>query len=140
MSSFSKTIISGRLGGEVELKFTTSGKAVANFTVAVDRPGAAGTKETDWYRVVVWEKLAENTAKYLGKGSEALVEGRMECRKYIDSSGTQKTSWELKAQQVNFIGKKLDSPNVLTPPPNTNANTPQEVEHPDDIEDGDIPF
>ena len=83
-----RVILIGRLTRDPELKYTPSGTAVASFTLAVDRfrNNAQGERETDFIPIVVWQKQAENCANYLGKGSLAAVDGRMQVR-FLDKKG-----------------------------------------------------
>ena len=91
-----KTIITGRLTADVEMKQTQGGKSVASFFVAVDRPGKSGPdKQADFYRCTVWEKSADFCAKWLRKGARVIVSGHMECRKWTDKEGAKRESWEL---------------------------------------------
>lgn len=102
-----KIIIIGRLTRDVELRFTQTGKAVANFTVAVDRPfkNANGEKEADFIPVVVWGKLAENCSNYIGKGRLVAVDGRLQTRSYDGNDGQRKYITEIVADTVQFLDK-----------------------------------
>lgn len=106
--SLNKVLVLGRLGQDPELKFTPSGAAVANFSLATsekwkDRDGNMQEK-VEWHRVVVWGKLAENCQKYLAKGREALVEGRLQTRSWDAPNGEKKYVTEIIATSVQFIG------------------------------------
>lgn len=105
-----RIIIIGRLTRDPELRHTQSGKAVANFTLAVDRDrsNAQGEKETDFIDVVVWDKQAENVAQYLGKGRLVAVEGRLQVRTYEAQDGTKRKAAEVVANSVQFLDKKRD--------------------------------
>lgn len=93
----------GRLGRDPELRTTSNGKSVANFSVAVSEK--FGGKETiTWFEVVAWEKLGEICAKHLSKGSQAIIEGKMQTRKWEDKQGNERVSWELVAKSVHFVG------------------------------------
>lgn len=87
--------IRGNITAPVEIRYTSSGKAVGNVTVAVNR-GKDDNKQTDFYRVTLWESLAENAAQ-LEKGTSVLVIGRMESRDFEDKQGNKRTSWEVTA-------------------------------------------
>ena len=118
MSSLNKVILVGRLTRDPDLRYIQSGEAVVNFTLAVDRPftNQRGEKETDFVRIVVWKKQAENCAQYLNKGSMAAVDGRLQLRNYEDSSGEKKQAVEVVAERVVFIGgKRQDNPDVSPP-------------------------
>ena len=98
-------VIAGRLTKGVELKYIPStGKAVANFSVAVNRRFKRDV--TDFFNVVVWDKQAENCANYIAKGSEVVIAGEMQQRNYDGGDGKKVYLWELIAQDVQFIGGK----------------------------------
>ena len=100
-----RVILIGRLTRDPELKYTPSGTAVASFTLAVDRfrNNAQGERETDFIPIVVWQKQAENCANYLGKGSLAAVEGRINVRSYEDKEGKKRWVTEVVAEAVKFL-------------------------------------
>ena len=104
-------ILIGRLTKDVELKYTQAGKAVATFTLAVDRPftNQAGERETDFIPVVVWGKSAENCANHLGKGRLVAVEGRMQIRSYEDQNGQRRRVTEVVASSVQFLDRAKES-------------------------------
>lgn len=95
-------ILIGRLTRDPELRYTNSGHAVANFTLAVDRPFSK-EKETDFIPIIVWQKQAENCAEYLFKGSQVAVEGRLQVRGYEDKQGNKRTATEVVASSVQFL-------------------------------------
>lgn len=101
-----KAILSGRLGKDPELKYTQSGKAVCVFSMATQD---GKDKKTEWHRVVCWERIAENVAQYLGKGSGALVEGRIQTREWDDSDGNKRRMTEIVAYSVEFWDKRSES-------------------------------
>lgn len=105
-----KIIIIGRLTKDVEMRFTQAGKAVANFTVAVDRQfkNAEGEKETDFIPVVVWGKLAENCSNYIGKGRLVAVSGRLQIRSYENNEGQRRYVSEIVADEVEFLDRAKD--------------------------------
>jgi len=102
-----KVQIIGNLGRDPEMRHTPSGKPVANFTVAVGRVGRdqAGerSEETEWFRVVAWEKLAETCGQYLKKGSKVYLEGRLQSRTYTDKDGVERTSVEVIASELLML-------------------------------------
>ncbi len=106
-----RIILIGRLAQDPELKYTQTGKAVVTFTLAVDRPYTqkGREKETDFIRIVAWEKLAELTAQYLHKGRLAAVEGRLQIRQYEDKDGKKNRVAEVVADNVRFLDKAGDS-------------------------------
>lgn len=102
-----RIILIGRLTRDPELRYTPNGKAVANFTLAVDRNrgGAGGERETDFIDIVVWDKQAEVVAQYLNKGRLVVVEGRLQIRSYDAQDGTRRKVAEVVAQSVRFLDK-----------------------------------
>lgn len=93
----------GRLTRDPELRFTAgSGKAVATFTIAVNR--GFGKDEADFFRVVVWGKQGENCANYLAKGRKVAIQGRVQNNNYETSNGEKRYSTEIVAQTVEFLG------------------------------------
>ena len=105
MASVNKVIIVGNLGKDPELKTTTSGTSVCNLSIATAYKPKEGEEKTEWHRVTVWGKTAENCAKYLKKGSSAYFEGRLETRKY-EKDGQERYSTEIVADMVQFLGGK----------------------------------
>jgi len=98
----------GNLAADPDLRFTPSGKAVATFTLAVNRPGArskdnAKTDDATFMKIVVWDSLAENCGKFLKKGSPAAVEGRIQNRDYTAQNGEKRRVTEIVASNVQFL-------------------------------------
>lgn len=104
-----RVILIGRLTRDPELRYTPSGVAVAQFTLAVDRPFSrdGGEREADFIPIVTWQKLAETCANYLRKGRLTAVEGRIQVRNYENSEGRRVYVTEVVADNVRF----LESPN-----------------------------
>lgn len=101
--------LQGKLGKDIDLKYTQSGKAVGTTSIAVDRDfkNANGEKETDWVNIVFWGKTAETVANYFRKGDEILVVGRIQTRSYEDNSGSRKYVTEVVADKFSFAtGRK----------------------------------
>jgi single-strand DNA-binding protein len=108
MASVNKVILIGNLGRDPELRYTQSGQAVANFTLATneqwkDRDGNA-QERVEWHRIAVWGKQAENCAQYLQKGRSVYVEGRLQTREWEDKEGQKRRTTEIHAQTVQFLG------------------------------------
>jgi single-strand DNA-binding protein len=104
-----KVIIIGRLGNDPEIRYTPSGSAVANFSVATsdtwkDKTTGEKKERTEWHRIVAWDKLGENCGKYLSKGRQVYVEGRLQTRSYDDKEGVKRYTTEIVAQDVQFLG------------------------------------
>jgi len=96
-----KAILIGRATKEPELKFTKDGKAVATFTLAVNR---GFSKEADFLKIVVWDKQAENVAQYVKKGSQVAVEGSIKTGSY-DKDGQKVFTTDIQASRVEFLSK-----------------------------------
>jgi single-strand DNA-binding protein len=108
MASVNKVILVGNLGRDPELRYTQSGQAVATLSLATtdrwrDKEGA-NQERTEWHRIVVWGKQAENCAQYLQKGRSAYIEGRLQTRDWEDKDGVKKYTTEIVAQIVQFLG------------------------------------
>ena len=98
-----KAVLAGRLTKDVDLRFTTEGKAVANFTLAVNR--FYDREKADFIPVVVWGKTAENCDRYVGKGSRVAISGRIQTRSYEDKNGITRYITEIVADEVEFLEK-----------------------------------
>ncbi len=97
-------VMVGRITRDPELRFIAgSGKAVATFAIAVDRPFAK-EKTADFFKVVVWGKPAENAANYLAKGKQVAVKGYLQSRSYEDKTGIKRYVTEIVADTVEYIG------------------------------------
>lgn len=102
--SINKVILTGRLGQDPELRNTTTGKAVATFSLAVT--DNYNREVTHWLNVVVWNKQAENCSAYLSKGSLVGVEGRIQTRNYENKEGRKVYVTEVVADRVEFLDSK----------------------------------
>lgn len=99
-----RVILIGRLTRDPELRYTPNGTATTTFTLAVDRPVAAGKeKEADFINIVTWRQQAENCANYLRKGRLAAVEGRIQVRNYDNNEGKRVYVTEVIADNVRFL-------------------------------------
>lgn len=100
-----RVILIGRLTRDPELRYTTNGIAMANFTLAVDRPftNQQGEREADFIRIATWRKLAEVCAQNLGKGRLVAVDGRLQVRSYEDQNGVKRQIAEVVADTVRFL-------------------------------------
>lgn len=108
MSAVNKAILIGRLGADPEIRYTPSGVAVANFSVATsqswkDKNTGEKKEATEWHRIVAWNKLAEICSEYLEKGRQVYIEGRMQTRSWEDKDGVVRYITEVVAGQVVFL-------------------------------------
>jgi len=108
-----KVILIGNLGRDPEVRFTPSGQAVANFTIATNESWTdkQGQKQerTEWHRIVVWGKLAELCGEYLSKGRQCFVEGRLQTREWTDKEGKKNYTTEVAAQELDGRGDSAGS-------------------------------
>ena len=110
MSGVNRVILIGRLGRDPELKFTPAGKAVTNFTMATSETWKDDSGErqerTEWHRIVIWGKLAEVAAKYLTKGAQVYIEGKLQTREWTDKDGQKKYTTEIVASSLVMLSGK----------------------------------
>jgi single-strand DNA-binding protein len=104
-----KAIIVGTLGQDPEVRYTASGSAVANISVATnenwrDKATGEAQERTEWHRIVLFGKLAEIAQQYLKKGSQAYFEGRIQTRKWQDQSGNDRYTTEIVANEMQMLG------------------------------------
>lgn len=107
----------GRLGQDVELKYTPTGIPFARLSVATNstykNKDGQPVDKTDWHRVIVFQKTAENCANYLGKGSLVYLEGRLSTRKWVDQEGVERYVTEITAKRVQFLDRRRDEEQPL---------------------------
>lgn len=130
--SLNKVMLIGRLGRDVELKYTQSGNPVANISLATDESytGQNGNKvqKTEWHRIVVYGKQAENCNNFLHKGSMAFIEGSLATRKWQDQLGQDRFVTEIKAQRVLFFDGKEKGNAGDKQSETTNSSNPQDFD------------
>jgi single-strand DNA-binding protein len=113
MSGVNKVIVLGRLGADPEVKNISANQTVARLSVATsenwtDKEGQK-QERTEWHRIVVWGKLADLCGKYLVKGRQVYVEGRLQTRSWEDQQGQKKYTTEIVANTVQFLGAGNDT-------------------------------
>lgn len=148
-----RSILIGRLTKDPELRYTPAGVAVAQFTLAVDRPFSreGGEREADFIPIVTWRQLAENCANYLRKGRLAAVEGRIQVRNYENNEGKRVYVTEVIANNVRFLEGNRDNNNQQgggngggygggSGAGNGNGDPFANDSRPIDISDDDLPF
>ena len=109
MASINKVILIGNLGRDPEVRYTPSGAAVCNVSVATtrnwkDKSSGDKVEETEWHRVVFYDRLAEIAGEYLKKGRPVYVEGRLKTRKWQDKDGKDNYTTEIVAEQMQLLG------------------------------------
>ena len=113
MAAVNKAIILGNLGRDPEVRYTSDGKAVTNFSVATtekwrDRDGNS-QERTEWHRVVVFDRLGEVCGEYLSKGSSVYVEGYLRTRSWDDREGNKRYTTEIVGRTVQFLSPRGES-------------------------------
>ena len=107
-----KVVLIGRLSRDPELRHTSNNTPVCQINVAVSRPVAQGKEpETDFINVTVWNKQAENLVKYVKKGNQIAIEGRIQTRNYDNEEGKKVYVTEVLANHVEFIGSNSNKTN-----------------------------
>ncbi len=114
MASINKAIIVGNLGRDPEIRYTQSNTPVATFSVATtdqwtDKNGER-QERTEWHRIVAWARLAEICEKYLHKGKQVYIEGRLQTREWEDQNGQKRYTTEIVARDMQMLGRPGDGP------------------------------
>ena len=114
MVGLNKSIVIGNLGTDPEMRYTANGNAVTSFNLATSRSYTAADgerkQETEWFRVVSWNQLAEHVNQYLSKGRRAYVEGRLHSDRWEGQDGQTRFTNEIIANTVLFLDSATDSP------------------------------
>ena len=141
--SFNKIIVVGNLGRDPELRYTAQGTPVCSFSMATnerrkDRNGEM-QDHTTWFRITLWNRLAETASQYLQKGKQVYIEGRLRVEEYIDRDGKPRHSLEVFATDMHFIGSRGDDAQPSERAASAGASSaPAEPQA--DLSDEDIPF
>jgi len=161
MASVNKVILIGNLGKDPEVRYAPSGAAICNVTIATsrqwkDKTSGERQEETEWHRVVFYDRLAEIAGEYLKKGKSVYIEGRLKTRKWTDKEGVDKYTTEIIAQEMTMLGGRegggggggdemgaAPAPRSAPPARSAPAPAPKPAARPstgfDDMDD-DIPF
>ena len=145
MTSFNKVILLGNLTSDPSVRYTPNGAAVASFALAVNRKykqGEETKEEVSYIDIVVFGKQAENCGQYLNKGDAALIEGRLQQRRWDDKdSGQKRSKVEVAAQSVTFMPKRSQNQKDAM---SNGGDVPPEVgntfPNAESVDEGDIPF
>lgn len=133
-----KIILIGNLTRDPESGTTQGGVTYTRFNIAVNRPftNANGERVADYFDIVVWRALAERCAKYLFKGSKVGIAGSVQRRQYEDSNGIKRTSFDVVADEIEFLTPKSANPRASAndpEPPDGSISDLQPVDHPEDL-------
>lgn len=142
--SKNKAILIGRLGADPEVRYTPSGDAVCNFSLATDekwtdRESGEKKQRTEWHRIVAWKKLAEICGEYLIKGKQVCVEGKIRTRSW-ESDGVKRYTTEIVIDDMIMLSDPGQSGNRKAPPPPSEEAYGGQNPGPSDRHDDDIPF
>jgi single-strand DNA-binding protein len=147
--SLNKVQIIGRLGDDHELRYTGSGTAVANLSIATDESYTQDGNEveqTEWHSVTCWAGLAETVAEYLEKGRRVYVEGSLKTNEWEDSGGNTRYSTEIHADRVDFLGGEPSGGSAQRPNGRPGTQSPEPNGQPQSSEensfgpDDELPF
>lgn len=132
-----KVILIGRLGRDPELRYMANGEAVCNFSVATSESwkDSNGQKQerSEWHNVTMYRKLAEIAAKYLTKGSQVYLEGKIQSRKYQGKDGIERTAYEIIANEMKMLGGNSQAAQEQPKQAQGNAKPVEDI-------DDDVPF
>lgn len=145
MASFNKIIVVGHLGRDPVLRYTPQGTAVCDFSLATTERragGGDGQDVTTWFKVTLWGKQAEVANQYLAKGRQVYVEGRLRQTEYTDKEGMKRTSLEVNATDIQFLGTRGEEGTAPSASARPAAAARPQQSHDDDHQphDDDIPF
>ncbi|RCL37935.1 MAG: single-stranded DNA-binding protein [SAR86 cluster bacterium] len=134
-NGLNKVLIIGNLGSDPEIKYTSSGSAVANLSIATserwkDRNTGEQKEQVEWHRVVLFSRLAEIAEQYLKKGSKVFVEGKLQTRDWEDAEGKKRYTTEVIAREMTMLDSRSGSDNASQPQNSSPENNFEE----------DIPF
>jgi len=145
-----KVILVGNLGKDPETRYSASGAAITNITVATseswkDKQSGEQQERTEWHRVVFFNRLAEIAGEYLSKGRQVYIEGSLRTRKWQDQSGQDRYTTEIVASEMQMLGSRSDDAGASRPGGGSFRDKPQskptaEPKAEDDFQDDDIPF
>ena len=148
-SGVNKVILVGNLGQDPEVRYTSSGSAVANVSIATterwkDKQTNEYKDATEWHRVVLFTRLAEIAGEYLKRGSKVFIEGKLRTRKWQDSNGADRQTTEIVADNLQMLDRKGDDFSSSMPAGEPKAAgmsaAKSTKEAPPVLEDDDIPF
>ncbi len=145
MAGINKVILVGNLGKDPEVRYLEGGTAVANFPIATsetykDRKTGDRKTSTEWHNIVLWRGLAEIAEKFLKKGSQVYIEGKLRTRQWQDKDGNNRYSTEVVGDNMQMLGKKDDfNSNETTNKQSSNVNPTPEIDNSVDEVD-DLPF
>ena len=147
MASLNKVMLIGNLGRDPEIRYTPDGSPVANFSLATTDywTDKSGTRQerTEWHNIVAWTRLAELSKRFLAKGRQVYVEGRLRTREWTDRDGNKRRTTEIIASQMVLLGSRGEaaeqSPAAAPQQTASNSEAEPAIEE-GGITDDDLPF
>lgn len=134
MAGLNKVMVIGNVGRDPEMRYTPNGAAVTSFSVAANRrwttPEGEQREETEWFNVVMWNKLAETANRYVTKGSKVYIEGRLQTRSWEGQDGQKRYKTEVIAQNLILLDSRSKASGASS----------EEAHFPEDIDPEEIPF
>ena len=150
MGSVNKVLLLGRLGQDIELRYTPNGDAVGNVTMATsetwkDKSSGERKEKTEWHRLVIWGRRAEGLKDYLLKGTQIYVEGRLQTRQWEAKDGGKRSTTEVRVDSIEFVGGARGTADRPAANNTTSDYQAQSAPKPDavppqELTDDDIPF
>ncbi|MAO46335.1 MAG: single-stranded DNA-binding protein [Crocinitomicaceae bacterium] len=143
MAGINKVILVGHLGRDPEMRYTQSGVAVCSFSLATsesykDRTSGERVTSTEWHNIILWRGLAETAEKFLRKGSQVYIDGKLRTRKWEDKQGMTRYTTEIVGDTMQMLDKK-DNPSAHAPAPEQPDATAQSTQ-PAEPKSDDLPF
>lgn len=143
MASLNKVMLIGNLGKDPEVRYTTSGTAVASFSIATTErfknKSGEFEEKTEWHNITLWSRLAEIAGEYLSKGKTVYIEGRLQTRKWQDRDGCDRYTTEIVGEKMQMLSAKGDGGRSKAPADQGYGDAPA-YEEPSFNPDDDIPF
>jgi single-strand DNA-binding protein len=146
MSALNKVFLIGHLGRDPELRYTADGSPVATFSLATSEKwsnkGGEPKEHTEWHNIVAWNALADLSKKYLAKGRQVYIEGRIRSNEWTDRDGIKRKKTEIIATSMVLLGSRQDAPAQTEnePKPEARREPGEESFDQSGISDSDIPF
>ncbi|MDT8412454.1 MAG: single-stranded DNA-binding protein [Vicingaceae bacterium] len=146
MAGINKVILVGNLGKDPEVRYLEGGTAVANFSLATsenytDRSSGEKKTITEWHNVVLWRGLAEVAEKYLKKGNQVYIEGKLRTRKWQDKDGHDRYTTEIVGDSMQMLGRKDDNSSSDTSQQSKSSGTSSSAQIDNEpSETDDLPF
>lgn len=140
MAGLNKVMLIGHLGRDPELRYTSSGTPVCDFSVAVSRRwntrDGQQQDETEWFRITAWNRLAETCANYLTKGQQVYIEGRIKLDRWTGQDGQERANLAVTAFEMQMLGSRRDQ--GMSSESMDDGGAPAEAE--ETIDPDDLPF